>query len=451
MDIYTTYSAKIKHYSHIFTRTAKLYREAVDFFIRVLLENRTLADENLSQKECVNAVEALTVTTKKRTSVPYDFGRDFYKFPCYLRRAAIASAIGKVSSYLGSVANWEAEDPAKRGKRPGLPKAGNAFPSLYKGNMYEQLSCRYLMNIKVFCNNTWDWLTIKLRKSDVDYIARHCKARTAKSPVLQKRGKEWFIDFPFEEKAGLSTVPVEEQVIIAVDLGINNACTCTAMKADGTVAGRHFLKLPAEYDSLSHALNRIRKAQQHGAYRMPRLWAKAKGINDSISVKTAQFIMDTAVLYNADVVVFEHLDLRKKKRGSGKQKLHMWRAQYVQSMVMDKAHRLGMRVSRVCARGTSRLAFDGSGTVSRGKYSDRTQGSYSVCEFSNGKVYNCDLNAAYNIGARYFIREILKSVDPLVRLELEAKVPQASRRSTCTLSTLISLYAGLSGAMPASA
>ena len=43
----------------------------------------------------------------------------------------------------------------------------------------------------------------------------------------------------------------------------------------------------------------------------------------------------------------------------------MWRAQYVQAMVTDKAHRKGIRVSRVNAWGTSRLAYDGSGKVER--------------------------------------------------------------------------------------
>ena len=112
-------------------------------------------------------------------------------------------------------------------------------------------------------------------------------------------------------------------------------------------------------------------------------------------------------------------------------------------MVENRAHREGIHISRICAWGTSRLAYDGSGRVKRGKESERTNGSYSLCEFPNGKVYNCDLNAGYNIGARYFIREIIKSLPERERLALEAKVPAAARRSTCTLSTLISLHAVL--------
>ena len=155
------------------------------------------------------------------------------------------------------------------------------------------------------------------------------------------------------------------------------------------------------------------------------------------------FIVEQAVKYNVDTVVFEHLDTSGKKKGSKKQRLHFWKAQHVQKMVVDKVHRLGMRVSRICAWGTSKLAFDGTGTVKRGKASEKTAGNYSICEIQSGKIYHCDLNASYNIGSRYFIREILKSVPVTVQQDIGAKVPRCLKRSTCTLSDLISLAAVL--------
>ena len=221
------------------------------------------------------------------------------------------------------------------------------------------------------------------------------------------------------------------------------------MRSDGTVTGREFLSLPVENDSLEHAISRIKRAQHNGARKIPRLWAYANGINDSIAVKTATFIVETAILYNADVIVMEHLDTAGRKHGSKKQRLHLWKCKYVQAMVETKAHRNAIRIARVCAWNTSRLAFDGSGRVKRGKDSGWTDGNYSICEFKcpegaeHGKIYNCDLNATYNIGARYFIRELLKSLPETVRQWLEAKVPSVAKRSTCTLSTLITLNAAL--------
>jgi hypothetical protein len=89
--------------------------------------------------------------------------------------------------------------------------------------------------------------------------------------------------------------------------------------------------------------------------------------------------------------------------------------------------------------------------VKRGKESERTAGKYSLCEFSTGKLYHCDLNAAYNIGARYFIRAIIKSMLETVWLRIGAKVPRCSKRSICTLSDLLSLDAVLREEWPAAA
>ncbi|MBQ9328526.1 MAG: transposase, partial [Solobacterium sp.] len=90
----------------------------------------------------------------------------------------------------------------------------------------------------------------------------------------------------------------------------------------------------------------------------------------------------------------------------------------------------------------SKLAFDGSGTVKRGRGISENA-SYSVCQFQNGKMYNCDLNASYNIAARYFVREILKSLSETARLATLAKVPECAKRTTCTLSSLFRLNAVL--------
>lgn len=437
MKIYSTYSVRIKHYNHIFKDSVSIYRKAVDFLINVCLnewDNISVIKGNLLQQQYI---ERCIHGTKDNPVPIYDFDTKFYKMPSYMRRGVINEAIGKVSSYKSNLDNW-GKNPI--GKKPSYPKAGYVFPSMYRTVMYNQTGY-YTAQIKVYIRNTWDWITVNLKKSDMDYIYRRCNGRKQCAPTLQKRGKEWFLDFPFEENVKLADIPVHEQTIVAVDLGINSAATISVMRSDGTILGRYFCKLSKETDQLTHSINRIKKAQQHGNYKTPRLWAKAKGINHDISVKTANYIMDVAVLYNADAIVFEHLDKDGKVRGSKKQKLKLWRSQEVQSNVTNKAHRLGMRISHVCAWNTSKLAYDGSGHVIRGKKGGFN--TYELCVFQNGKIYNCDLSASYNIGARYFIREILKSLDESSRLHIEAKVPQCCKRSTCTFSTLVNLNAEL--------
>lgn len=441
MEIFSTYSVKIKHYNHIFKETVSLYRKAVDFYIHVCLEHWDILFQEKNTVKRVNILEHFTHKTKKNPMVQYpSFDQKFYKFPCYLRRSAISEAIGKVSSYKSNLANWEKEPVQTRGRQPSFPKAGYVYPALYRTNMYLQTGA-YEVKIKVFTRNTWDWLTVHVRRSDMDYIQKHCQNRQQCSPTLQKRGHQWFLDFPFEESVTLSNTDISDQTIVAVDLGILSAATVSVIRSDGTILGRHFCQLPREYDSLNHAVNRIKKAQQYGNRKTPRLWARVKGINDAISVKTAHFIIDVALRYHADVIVFEHLNLSHKKRGSKKQSLHLWKSRYVQSMVTGKAHRQGIRIAHVNAWGTSRFAFDGSGTVARGKEAGFQ--SYSLCRFKNGKIYNCDLSASYNIGSRYFIREILKSLPEKERLVLEANVPQVAKRSTCTFSTFLNLNAEL--------
>ena len=236
MKILSTYKVKIKTYNHIFRGTVEVYRHAVDFLIDVCLkewETIKKIDENLIRQQYV---ERLCHFTKKHPETVYDFDKKFYKFPSFLRRAAINEAIGKVSSYKSNLKNWEEEDPNTRGRKPSFPRAGYIYPCMYRKNMYQRTGA-YEAKIKVYIRNTWDWLTVKLRKSDMDYIDRRCSGRRKCAPVLQKRGKEWHLDFPFEEFLELCDVDVADRIICAVDLGINSAATISVMRSDGTILG----------------------------------------------------------------------------------------------------------------------------------------------------------------------------------------------------------------------
>ena len=79
-------------------------------------------------------------------------------------------------------------------------------------------------------------------------------------------------------------------------------------------------------------------------------------------------------------------------------------------------------------------------------YTDPVPENHSLCTFQTGKQYNCDLSASYNIGARYFIRELLKPLPETERSSLEAKVPAVKRRTSCVYADLRKLYAELKAA-----
>ena len=467
MLLTSTYSVKIKEANKAFEDTATKYRELVSFFVSVAIEEHGLFErqELVSGKEHRALMEKLTLETKSRPVVPYPVNDRFYKFPSYLRRAAIAEALGMASSYFSNLKRWESSDASARGEKPSPPTVGYTYPAMYRDNCFVRTGT-YTASLKVWTRNTWDWVDVRLRKSDVDYIRRHCGSCKECVPTLRRRGKNWYLDFAFQTKKSLSTTPMEDQIILAVDLGINSACTCSAMDASGTVLRRYFYRPRREEDLLAHRIGKVRRANRGGmkpAYtkaefekikkekrrpleprnvgggsrKTPRLWASVNNMNWHISEATAQAIIDFAADCHADVIVFEHLDLQGKKKGTKmRQRLHLWRARDIQKIVEGKAHRLGLRVSRVCAWNTSKLAFDGSGEVERG-----VDGNYSICKFKTGKVYNCDLSASYNIGARYFIRETLRDMSETTRLAIEAKVPGCAKRSTATLSSLISLRA----------
>ena len=82
-------------------------------------------------------------------------------------------------------------------------------------------------------------------------------------------------------------------------------------------SGEFVINLTTEKDHLEKALNRVKKAQQNGARKCPTLWKHVNDLNTDISRKTAKEIVDFAVLYNADAIVFEYLDTQGKKKGKG--------------------------------------------------------------------------------------------------------------------------------------
>lgn len=440
MKIYSSYKVKIKHYNNIFKQTVEIYRNAVSFFIDICDKEWDVLEPLRNLERC-SKIEKLTLQTKKNPNPKYNFNEKFYKMPTYLRRAAVSTAIGCYSSYHSNLKNWM-ENPI--GKKPTLQLDRNVMPTLYNNGMYIRTGTN-TARIKIFHKNDWVWLDVELKKQDVKYIQKHCQLKKSYVPTLKKQGKCWYLVFPFSDDVKFEKVEIQDQRICAVDLGLNNNATCSIMQSDGTVVGRKFINLATEKDHLYKALNRVKKAQQNGARKCPTIWKHVNDLNTDISRKTAKQIMDFAVSYNVNVIVFEHLDTQGKKKGKGKQKLALWKKQEIQKLVEHKAHISGIRISRVCAWNTSRLAFDGSGKVERGTYiqNGKEKYNYSICTFQNGKQYHCDLNATYNIGARYFIRELLKSNSVMKRLSNQTKDSDYGTGTTRTLSTLIRLNADL--------
>ena len=427
MKLTSSYTVELKHINKILNNTVKIYREALAFLIDVFNSEWNSLNLIKSKLERFNYAEHLIHTTKTNIA-KYDFDSKFYKLPSYLRRDLTNTALGIVSSYKTNLKNWEKSK--QTANKPILQTKHLQMPVFYRDNMYIQDS-DYTCRLKLFYKNDWVWVSVKMLKTDVNYLKKYWSHVKASAPKLEKKHKKWFLRFAFTEDVNLNETITKEQIICSVDLGINTAATCSIMLSDGTVAARKFIDFAAEKDHLGHVLNRIkRKQREHGSQSVHSFCKYVTRLNEEIAKKVALEIVLFASEYMSDVIVFEYLDMNGKTSGSKKQKLHLWKNRYIQKLVSHKAHRIGMRIARVNARNTSKLAFDGSGEVIRNKK------NYSICTFTTGKIYNCDLSASYNIGARYFIRELLKPLSERVRSEIWAKVPESQRRTTCTLDTL---------------
>ena len=460
MRITSGYKVEIQKLHKPLARTLKVCRDAVDWLYPVIDGEWKELSLLRWEKTRFNAAERLIHTTA-RNKAKYAFDEAFPKMPSYLRRAVLQHVIGAVSSARtreaavagdpkpqeagkahfpspdgagAEMAAAESRLSAGKNRKGGSDSCRNHYmPVFYKDNMYRKKEDRVFL--KLYDGKDWIWQEVRLKKTDLDYLRKYWTGVQAKSPVLVKRHRKYFLQFAFEQEVALTEKSASEQRICAVDLGINTDAVCSIMTADGTVAARKFISFAAEKDRLHHVLNRVRKHQRmYGPQSVRGFWSYARRLNEEIARKTAGAIIQFARENKADVIVFEHLDTGGKKiRGKNRQKLHMWKKQAVQKIVEHQAHRLGMRISRVCAWRTSALAFDGSGKVTR------NPDNHSLAVFQNGKQYNCDLSASYNIGARYYIRELLKPVPETERSVLEAKVPAVQRRTSCVYADLLKL------------
>ena len=386
MRTVSSYGVELRKQNIPIRQTLDIYRSAVSCLIEIYAQIWDELAVITEPKKRFNTAEHLVHTTKKNQA-RFDFDLRFPKMPSYLRRAAIQHALGSVSSYKTRMELWKKTD--QKGGRPKLVCDNHAMPVFYRDVMYrEDTEEKDGACLKLYDGHDWKWFRVSLSHTDMEYLRKNWAGKKAAAPVLEKRHRKYFLRFSYTEEVPLTKTPVKEQIICSVDLGLNTDAVCTIMRADGTVLGRKIAGAVTGYAEENHV----------------------------------------------DVIVFEYLEIKGKISGRKKQKLHLWRKRDIQKRCEHQAHRRGMRISRICAWNTSRLAHDGSGTVVR------DPGNHSLCTFQNGKRYNCDLSASYNIGARYFIRELLKPLPATERSLLEAKVPSVKRRISCVYADLRELF-----------
>ena len=126
-----SYGLKITEAYHIFDKTIKIYCNAVhyisDIAIRHYDELKSLgsitSDDGKviisAQQRKQQKMERLIHSTANNDAVYKCFDKEFYKFPSYLRRDAINTAIGLILSYCSQLRKWKygGRDGNGRGER----------------------------------------------------------------------------------------------------------------------------------------------------------------------------------------------------------------------------------------------------------------------------------------------------------------------------------------------
>lgn len=467
MKIVSSYPVRLMGPRKALASTIQIYREAVAFLIDVANKEwdtigPIFQEFDLKGQQCL---DRMVHKAGKGPEPKYDFDEKFYKFPCYFRRAALSMALGAVSSYRSNLRNWE--NAGRQGKPPKLTCERNVMPTFFRKNMSDSTEMlagqKNEVWLKLYVDKDWVYRPVRCRRQDVKYLVKWWNSVEASAPTLEtlhkKGGKTVYrLRYAFRESRDLTLrdEDLDNRTILAVDLGINNDAVCSVMHADGTITARRFINFPGEKDRLQHILDRIRRLQrEHGRTGGRHEWAKVNRINDQLTRDIANAIVDMANEYAVNVIVFEHLSMHGKIKGRKKQRLHLWRKRAIQEMVKHKAHRDLIRYSTICAWGTSKLAFDGSGEVFRGRvnltadelgtlnklraekkalptdWRPETYCGNERCTFANGKEYNCDLSASYNIGARYFLRGFCEKDS-----KLEKDLPKTTLRTYADLRSL---------------
>lgn len=421
-----------KYQLPILADTVTIYRDYVRRLISIVnLHWREIAVIDAQQRY----VEQLFHQTKDNPNPKYarffGLGTKLYKFPSYLRRAAINDAIGHVSSFQTRYRDWQGGIRKRTdAKPPTLNTSCGVYPDLYKNQCIKIATDYSQVEIKVYKNHDWQWETIK-----VGSLARRHLIPGAKqlSPTLVVRNVQASLSVPYQiPKTSKRTT----DKYCGVDIGLNTTAVCSIVDEFGEVHGRKFIHDGKSLDKRDKHLARIRRKARltknlHKGFCRTH-YRKAANIGKNIANQTAKQIINFAINHNATTVVLENLRNWKpkggRKKSSLKQRFHGW----VKSAIADRLEQLGqeygIHVVSVYARGTSSFAYDGTGIVKRDK------DNYALGTFETSKKYAIDLSASYNIAARYIAFK-LKLASKSGKL-LSSQSSGSKSRSWTTLSSL---------------
>ncbi|MBD2077214.1 IS200/IS605 family element transposase accessory protein TnpB [Phormidium sp. FACHB-592] len=388
----------------LFAETVQVYRRLCRHLVGIVFTHWAELG-GLSNQKVIPAVERLIHQTTQKPHVKYPgIDRVFHKFPSYYRRAAIAFAVGQVSSFVTRYQEWQSGTRSRRDAKPPTlnPNAG-CYPVLYRGQCYK-LHGTDRIEIKVFTGTDWVWTTVQIsglrERHEVD-------SNKLLSPSLICNQQACHLSVPFE------CHPVKrqpDQTVVAIDLGINTTATVTVVTFNGTVNHREFIHPGRDIDRRDKRLKSVairasktmgKGGKLHKGF-CSNTYRKCRHLNQQIAHIVSKRIVVLAKQFNAEAIVFEHLKGWRatggRKRSNLRQRFHGWLKAMIRDYTEMKWQEVGGKTIDIVAAYTSKLAYDGSGVV------QRDSKNYALAKFTSGKRYNCDLNGSQNTAARGILK-----------------------------------------------
>jgi transposase len=351
-------------YLDFFLAHASKLCERIPYYSEQHLEMRERA---ISANELLSWAEACTVETQDHPQPleGWNFTQRFPDMPAIYRRSVIKDAIGKVRSYLSSLAHWE-KSGKKQGK-PGLPGARD-HPTLYQGtcSLERAEGKSYFVRLKVYDGRVWHWVNYPVVHSRYFQQRLRDPAWEQQSPTLVLSRQAAALHFPQVKQVSAQKVRESkldpDLVTVAVDLNVKQLAVITVRQHEQIIETVFVSDAGLDQQRYRH-LRRIAKKQWQsgkpvkGERSNQQLWGHVHRMNEDAAHKVARSIANVCARYPGCVLLFERLRKIRAKAGSKSRRMNRKQANQLRGKInqysREKVFAQGMCTVEVNPHGTS--------------------------------------------------------------------------------------------------